>query len=90
MKRKVDLQTLSDNPKENSHPTRSIYLPFINVGNSGHRKVIPISKKGNVKEHLKQSTDIVIERKATKKCQATQTDMFENDKNDEDYDYVYR
>ena len=63
----------------------------IKAEKSGHGKSLRISKKGNVKELLKQSTDIENEQKeVTKKCQATQTDIFENDKDDEDYDYAYR
>ena len=91
MKEKVDLQTLSENSKENYSPTKSIYLPSINAEKSGHRNLLRTSKKGYAKELLIQSTVIDNERKeAPNKCQATQTDMFKNYKDDEDYDYVYR
>jgi hypothetical protein len=91
MKEKVDLHAFSETSKENSSPTRRIYLAPIKAEKSGHGKSLGISKKGNVKELLKQSTDIENEQKeVTNKCQATQTDIFENDKDDDDYDYVYR
>ena len=93
----MDLQSLSETSKEslrenvqNSPPTHSIYLSSINVSKSGHRKLLRCSTS-NAKEKLKQSTVIKNERtEASKKCQATQTNMFEKDKDDEDYDYVYR
>ena len=98
-KENVDLQSFSETSKEslmendvqNSPPTQIICLPSINVSRSGHRNLLRSSKKGNPKEKLKQCTVIKNETKeATKKCQATQTEMFENNKDDEDYDYVYR
>ena len=91
MKRNVDLQTFSETLTENSSPKKSIYLPCIKAEKSGHRKILRSRKKGNVIELLKQTTVIENERKeATKKCKATQTDMTENDKYDEELDYVYR
>ena len=87
----MDLHTVSETSKEKSPPTESIYLASTNVGKSGHRKLLRSSKKVNVKEQFKQFTDVENERKeATKNCQLTQKDIFENDKDDEDYDYVYR
>jgi hypothetical protein len=87
MKEKVDLQSFSETLKENSSRTKSIALPSIKAEKSVHRKLL--RSKGNVKELLKQSTGIENEKQeASKKCQATQTDMFENNKDDEDN--VYR
>ena len=65
-------------------------MPSINVSKTGLRQLLRSSKKRDAKEQLKQSTVTYYnERKeATTKCQATQTDMFEDDK-DEDYDYAY-
>ena len=97
-KENVDLQSVSETSKEslmesdvqNSPHTQSFYLPTINVSKSGHSRLLRNSKKRDAKEKLKQSVVLKNETKeATKKCQATQTDLFESDK-DEDYDYVYR
>jgi hypothetical protein len=82
MKEKVDLHSVSKTSTQNLPSTREIYLPSSNVGNSGHRKLLRRSEKGNVIER-----NVNERNKVTNICQATQTDMFENDK---DYDYVYR
>ena len=47
-------------------------------------------KKGTAKEQFKQSIIKNERKEALKKCQATQTNMFEHVKDDNEYDYVYR
>ena len=50
MKEKVDLHAFSEISKENSSPTRRIYLAPIKAEKSGHGKSLRISKNGNVKD----------------------------------------
>ena len=69
----------------------SLPLSSTSAGKSDYRKLLRSSSTPHQADKLKVFDTINKERKDTiKKCQATQTDIIDNLKDDEDYDYVYR